>query len=130
MDTYKMLDWQKQNHIIQQEKEKEMIQYESKRLKDQWERDLKNEQIEKEKFKESNKQVYLEIEEFNRKELIEKKKKIEEEKLTDKDLIKGIIEREKALDEIDKKEKVNLNINNKFQIPFIIRNLIQYIIKK
>lgn len=107
MDTYNMLDWQKKNHEVQIEKEKEQIQYESIKLKEQWERDLKTEQIEKEKLKEVNKHVYLEIEEFNKKELIEKQKRIEEEKLKDKELIDSIINREKALDEIDKKEKVN-----------------------
>ncbi len=106
IDTYKMLDWQKKNHESLIDKEKEQIQYETKKLKEQWERDLKVEQQEKDKLKDLNKNVYLEIEEFNKKELIEKLKKIEDEKLKDRDLIETIIKREKALDEIDKKEKV------------------------
>ena len=106
MDTYKMLDWQKKNQVMLIEKEKEQVQYEAVKLKEQWERDLQNEQLEKEKFKEVNKHVYLEIEEFNKKELTEKQKKIEEEKFKDKELIERIIKREKTLDEIDKKDKV------------------------
>lgn len=101
-----MLDWQKRNQDIQHEKEKGMLNYESKKLKEQWEDDLKNQQVEKENMKEINKQVYLEMEEFNKKELIEKQKKLEEEKKKDKELIDNIIKKEKALDEIDKREKV------------------------
>ena len=113
LDTYNMLDWQKKNHESLVEKDKEINQYETKKLKEQWERDIKNEQIEKEKSKEINKHVYLEIEEFNKKELIQKQKKIEIEKLKDRELIESIIKRERALDDIDKKEKVK-NLYNIF----------------
>lgn len=105
-ETYKILDWQKKNQENQADKEKEFINYEAKKLKNQWDLDLKNEQIEKEKLKEVNKNVYLEIEEFNKKELNEKQKKLEDERLKDKELINGIIKRERGLDEIDKREKV------------------------
>jgi hypothetical protein len=49
--------------------------------------------------------VYKDIDVFNQKEQIDKQKKIDYEKLKDKELINKIIEKEKALDEIDKREK-------------------------
>ena len=117
-ETYKILDWQKKNQENQADKEKEFINYEAKKLKNQWDLDLKNEQIEKEKLKEVNKNVYLEIEEFNKKELNEKQKKLEDERLKDKELINGIIKRERGLDEIDKREKVKIKKNLISKINF------------
>ena len=52
-----------------------------------------------------NKQVYRDIEEFNRKEEIERKKKSDYEKVKDKELVDSIVEKEKALDNLDKLEK-------------------------
>ena len=117
-ETYKILDWQKKNQENQADKEKEFINYEAKKLKNQWDLDLKNEQIEKEKLKEVNKNVYLEIEEFNKKELNEKQKKLEDERLKDKELINCIIKRERVLDEIDKREKVKIKKNLISKINF------------
>jgi len=55
--------------------------------------------------------MYIEIEEFNKKELEERKRKALEEKNRDRELIDAILKREKHLDEIDKKEKVKFNYN-------------------
>ena len=52
-----------------------------------------------------NVQVYRDIEEFNRKEEEDRKKKINFEKMKDKELIDSIVAKEKALDLIDKQEK-------------------------
>jgi len=49
--------------------------------------------------------VYKDIDVFNQKEQLDKQKKIDYEKLKDKELINKIIEKENALDEIDKREK-------------------------
>jgi hypothetical protein len=50
--------------------------------------------------------VYRDIEEFNKKEEVERLKKTVIEKLKDKELVNSIVEKEKALDDIDKKDKV------------------------
>ena len=52
-----------------------------------------------------NIQVYRDIEEYNKKEEEDKKRKLNFEKMKDKELIDSIIAKEKALDLIDKKEK-------------------------
>ena len=50
-------------------------------------------------------QVYKHIEEFNKKEEEERRRKQEIEKMEDKKLVDSILEKEKALDNIDKLEK-------------------------
>jgi hypothetical protein len=86
-------------------------------LREQWEKDLKREE-EKMKTKELNKTVYRDIEEFNLKEEIERTKRSQFEKLKDKELINGILEKEKSLNELDKKEKemrrIEAQQNNKY----------------
>ncbi len=86
-------------------KDKEFKEYEALRLREQWERDFVAEKEEREKIKDNNLKVYKDIDVFNQKEQIDKQKKIDYEKLKDKELINKIIEKEKALDEIDKREK-------------------------
>ena len=78
---------------------------ERSRLKEQWRRDEAIEKANEEQRKLANKQVYLDIEKFNQKEDEERKKKIEFEKMKDKELVDSILAKEKALDLIDKKEK-------------------------
>ena len=85
-----------------------MKELEAIRLKEQWEKDLLQEKIEKEKAFEMNKAVYRDIEEFNRKEEIERQRKILIDKHKDKEMINHILEKEKAMDEIDRKERVLL----------------------
>jgi hypothetical protein len=104
-ETYNFLDWQKQTQELNQLKESEIKSYETQRLKEQWERDQKSEEEEKQKQREINKMVYRDIEEFNRREEIEKTRRIDMEKYNDKQLINSIVDKEKALDEIDRKEK-------------------------
>ena len=56
-------------------------------LKEQWKRDEIKEAENEEQRKLANKQVYLDIEKFNQKEDEERKKKIEFEKMKDKELV-------------------------------------------
>ena len=86
-------------------KDKEFKELENSKLREQWEKDLENEKKEKEVIKDGNLKVYKEIDTFNKKEQIDKMVKTEYEKKKDKELISSIIEKEQALDEIDKKEK-------------------------
>ena len=114
-DTYNILEWQKKNLADQIQKEKELNEFEANKLKDLWEQDIKNDRIEKSRKSDLNKQVYIGIEEFNRKELEERKRKALEEKNRDKELIDTILKREKHLDDIDKREKVTNHILNKLK---------------
>ena len=114
-DTYNILEWQKKNLADQIQKEKELNEFEANKLKDLWEQDIKNDKIEKERKSDLNKQVYIGIEEFNRKELEERKRKALEDKNRDKELIETILQREKHLDDIDKREKVTNHIFNKLK---------------
>jgi len=75
------------------------------RLKEQWARDAIMEEEEALKKRKANKMVYTDIEEFNRKEELERTRLVDMEKTADKELINSILEKEKALDELDKKEK-------------------------
>ena len=114
-DTYNILEWQKKNLADQIQKEKELNEFEANKLKDLWEQDIKNDRIEKSRKSDLNKQVYIGIEEFNRKELEERKRKALEDKNRDKELIETILQREKHLDDIDKREKVTNHIFNKLK---------------
>jgi hypothetical protein len=57
------------------------------KLKEQWERDLVNEKNEKESVISANKQVYKDIEEFNRREDIVRSKRTTIEKIVYKKII-------------------------------------------
>ena len=97
--------WQRDQNEIAQKKINDINELENQRLKEQWKRDndadLENEQ----KRKLMNMQVYKHIEEFNKKEEEERRRKQEIEKMEDKKLVDSILEKEKALDNIDKLEK-------------------------
>ena len=82
-----------------------MKEYESSRLREQWERDFIAEKEEKEKVKDINLKVYKDIDVFNKREQTDKHKKTDYERMKDKELISGIIQKEKGLDEIDRREK-------------------------
>jgi hypothetical protein len=116
--TYEFRDWQRKMQEEELKKAAENKQIEMKRLKEQWEKDLKREEEEKEKAAELNKIVYRDIEEFNRKEEIERAKRLQFEKLKDKELINSILEKEKVMDELDKNErekrKIESQQNNKY----------------
>jgi hypothetical protein len=105
-ETYRFLEWQKDQQDQALSKEKELKELENRRLKEQREKDIQQEHLEKVRAFEINKMVYRDIEEFNKHEEHERQKKLFIEKHKDKELINSIVEKEKALDEIDRKEKV------------------------
>jgi hypothetical protein len=121
--TYEFLDWQKKTHELEIQKLADLKLKETQRLKEQWEKDLRYEEEEKEKLKTFNKIVYKDIEDFNFMEEKEKQKRITLEKLKDKELINSIIEKEKVLDDIDRKErerKVNEFHQNKKYLEYVM----------
>ena len=65
--TYEFRDWQRRTQEEKVRKEAEDKKLEVKRLREQWENDLKIEEEEKARAVEFNKNVFKEIEEFNRK---------------------------------------------------------------
>ena len=103
--TYDFLRWQREQQEAAIKKANELNGIEKARLKEQWKRDEESEENDKRQKLLINKQVYRDIEEFNRKEEIERKKKSDYEKVKDKELVDSIVEKEKALDNLDKLEK-------------------------
>ena len=104
-NIYDYQQWQRDQNEKAMKHEQEISKLEKQRLKEQWRRDELKEKENEEQRKLINKQVYLDIEKFNKKEEEERKKVIEFEKKKDKELVDSIVEKEKALDLIDKKEK-------------------------
>jgi len=104
-NIYDYQQWQREQNEKAIKHEEEISKLEKQRLKEQWKRDELKEKENEEQRKLINKQVYLDIEKFNKKEEEERKKVIEFEKKKDKELVESIVEKEKALDLIDKKEK-------------------------
>ena len=103
--TYDFLRWQREQQEAAIKKANELNEIEKARLKEQWKRDEESEENDKRQKLLINKQVYRDIEEFNRKEEIERNKKSDYEKVKDKELVDSIVEKEKALDNLDKLEK-------------------------
>ena len=104
-NIYDYQQWQRDQNEKAMKYDQEISKLEKQRLKEQWKRDELKEKENEEQRKLINKQVYLDIEKFNKKEEEERKKVIEFEKKKDKELVDSIVEKEKALDLIDKKEK-------------------------
>ena len=104
-NIYDYQQWQRKQNEKAIKHDQEISKLEKQRLKEQWRRDELKEKENEEQRKLINKQVYLDIEKFNKKEEEERKKVIELEKKKDKELVESIVEKEKALDLIDKKEK-------------------------
>ena len=104
-NIYDYQQWQREQNEKAIKHEEEISKLEKQRLKEQWKRDELKEKENEEQRKLINKQVYLDIEKYNKKEEEERKKVIEFEKKKDKELVESIVEKEKALDLIDKKEK-------------------------
>jgi len=122
-DTYKFLDWQKEHREKLNIRDKELKEFESQMLREQWEKDFQSEKSEKDKIKEVNLKVYKDIDHFNKKEQIDRQRKSEYEKLKDKELVSSIIEKEKGLDEVDRKEKERKRlefVQNKKYLEFIL----------
>ena len=107
-NIYDYQQWQREQNEKAMKHDQEISKLEKQRLKEQWKRDELKEKENEEQRRLINKQVYLDIEKFNKKEEEERKKVIEFEKKKDKELVESIVEKEKALDAldlIDKKEK-------------------------
>ena len=104
-NIYDYQQWQRDQNEKAMKHDQEISKLEKQRLNEQWKRDELKEKENEEQRKLINKQVYLDIEKFNKKEEEERKKVIEFEKKKDKELVDSIVEKEKALDLIDKKEK-------------------------
>jgi hypothetical protein len=99
-------DFQRKQELENLERINELNKLEKERLKKQWEIDEQNELKEKIYKRELNKKVNEEIEYFNQ---LEKQKREEKEKIEkeqDKKMISEILKKERALDEIDRMEKL------------------------
>ena len=122
-NIYDYQQWQRDQNEKAMKHDQEISKLEKQRLKEQWKRDELKEKENEEQRKLINKQVYLDIEKFNKKEEEERKKVIEFEKKKDKELVDSIVEKEKALDLIDKKEKekkIKEFAQNKKYLEYII----------
>ena len=104
-NIYDYQQWQRDQKNKELQHMNEINEREKERLKEQWRRDKEAEDQNEKERKAMNVQVYRDIEEFNRKEEEEKKRKLSFEKMKDKELVDSIVAKEKALDLIDKKEK-------------------------
>ena len=99
-------EFQRKQELKNLERINELNKLEKEKLKQQWELDEKNELKEKIYKRELNKKVNEEIEYYNQ---IEKNKREEQEKFEkeqDKKMISDILKKERALDEIDRMEKL------------------------
>lgn len=122
-NIYDYLQWQCQEQENALKKANDLNAIEKAKLKEQWKLDDKNEEEDKMRRLEQNIQVYRDIEEFNRREEEERLKKSNFEKVKDKELIDSIVEKEKALDNIDKQEKerkINEFHQNKKYLEYIM----------
>jgi hypothetical protein len=122
-NIYNYQQWQREQNELDLKHKNDLKLLENSRLKEQWRRDDANEEENKLKRIQQNIQVYKDIEEFNKKEEIERQKKIDFEKAKDKELIDSILEKERALDEIDKAEKLKRKqefIQNKKYLEYVL----------
>ena len=104
-NIYDYQQWQREQNNKELQHKNEINERENERLKEQWRRDKEAEDQNEKERKAMNIQVYKDIVEFNKKEEEDKKKKLNFEKMKDKELVDSIVAKEKALDLIDKKEK-------------------------
>jgi len=104
-NIYDYQQWQRDQKNKEIQHNLEISQREKERLKEQWKRDKDADEENERKRKQMNKQVYKDIEYFNKKEEEDRKKKLTFEKMKDKELIDSIVAKEKALDLLDKQEK-------------------------
>ena len=122
-NIYNYQQWQREQNELDLKHKNDLKLLENSRLKEQWRRDDANEEENKLKRIQQNIQVYKDIEEFNKKEEIDRQKKIDFEKAKDKELIDSILEKERALDEIDKAEKLKRKqefIQNKKYLEYVL----------
>jgi len=104
-DTYAFLEWQKEQQKESKDNQKNLLNLENTRIRDQWINDNESEENERIDRIIKNNEVYKNIQQFNRQEEDIKKMRTDIEKRKDKELINEIVTKEKALDEIDKREK-------------------------
>ena len=104
-NIYDYQQWQRDQKNQEMLHNLEISEIEKERLKEQWRRDKEADEMNEKKRKDMNIQVYKDIEYFNKKEEEERKKKLNYEKLKDKELIDSIVAKEQALDLLDKQEK-------------------------
>ena len=104
-NIYDYQQWQRDQKNQEMRHNLEISEMEKERLKEQWRRDKEADEMNEKKRKDMNIQVYKDIEYFNKKEEEERKKKLNYEKLKDKELIDSIVAKEQALDLLDKQEK-------------------------
>ena len=122
-NIYDYQAWQRDQKNKELQHIKEIKERENERLKEQWRRDQAAEEQNEKDRKAINVQVYKDIEEFNRKEEEDRKKKLNIEKMKDKELIDSIVAKEKALDLIDKQEKerkINEFHENKKYLEYVM----------
>jgi hypothetical protein len=124
-ETYRFLEWQKQRQREEEKEKRRLLEMENERIKSEWEKDNQREYQDKIDKVLRNNEVYKNIQEFNKNEEDVKMSKKEEEKKRDKELISVIVNKEKALDEIDRKEK-----ERKKQEFFHNKKYLEYIINK
>jgi D-mannonate dehydratase len=111
-----MLEWQRQNIMSRQKDQHDLKEYEKAKLHEKWSKELIQEKQKKQKEREEMLDQFHDIEEFNKTEMEARKAQLDQEKLNDKELVKKILDKEKALDEIDRKEKVIYFLKNYFLI--------------
>ena len=104
-NIYDYQQWQRDQKNQEMRHNLEISEMEKERLKEQWRRDKEADEMNEKKRKDMNIQVYKDIGGFNKKEEEERKKKLNYEKLKDKELIDSIVAKEQALDLLDKQEK-------------------------
>ena len=104
-NIYDYQKWQRDQKNQEMQHNYEINQLENERLKEQWRRDKESDERNERNRKEMNIQVYKDIEYFNKREEEDRKKKLDIEKMKDKQLIDSIVAKEQALDLIDKQEK-------------------------
>jgi len=104
-NIYDYQQWQRDQKNQEMQHNYEINQLENERLKEQWRRDKESDERNERNRKEMNIQVYKDIEYFNKREEEDRKKKLDIEKMKDKQLIDSIVAKEQALDLIDKQEK-------------------------
>ena len=122
-NIYDYQAWQRDQKNKELQHINEIKERENERLKEQWRRDQAAEEQNEKDRKAINVQVYKDIEEFNRKEEEDRKKKLNIEKMKNKELIDSIVAKEKALDLIDKQEKerkINEFHENKKYLEYVM----------
>ena len=122
-NIYDYQQWQRDQKNQEMQHNLEISEMEKERLKEQWRRDKEADEMNEKKRKDMNIQVYKDIEYFNKKEEEERKKKLNYEKLKDKELIDSIVAKEQALDLLDKQEnekKIKEFYENKKYLEYVL----------